>query len=238
MIIRNDSSTILKLGFIRQGLILAVGESATVSEDLVENASFKSLENSGVLTIVSYDTDDTRYVVKQELSSYIPPLVDVPLIKQTVAPVAELGKAKLYYLGDHVYGILEDGSVFKLDGGGNTPLFFSYRVVEPSITDRPVYETTGSIEQVLLAHDANLVRVVVQLSAALTSGDLTLNMKVGGITQVTTPAITLAIGEQSSSVVLTTPITCSQDDLISVSYDATAIQTGLDLFVIAYFMEI
>ncbi len=67
MIIQNTSGKRIYLGFYNQGLWLDPNQTYPVDTSIVESNSFKMLENSGKITIVFYDPDFTRYVVRQEI---------------------------------------------------------------------------------------------------------------------------------------------------------------------------
>lgn len=67
MLIRNNSSDQINLGFVNHVIRLEPGEIAEVEEIIVEEPSFQNLENLGILEILDFEPDPTRLAVKQEI---------------------------------------------------------------------------------------------------------------------------------------------------------------------------
>lgn len=68
MNIKNDYSGRVFLGFIKQGIWISPGQIIEVPDNVVENVTFKSMQNSGKISIVQFDPDHTRYAIRDELS--------------------------------------------------------------------------------------------------------------------------------------------------------------------------
>lgn len=67
MIIRNTSPGRFHLGFCSMGVWLNPNQTHEIDDSIVENETFRRMENEGKLAIVSFGPDHTRYAVRQEL---------------------------------------------------------------------------------------------------------------------------------------------------------------------------
>ena len=66
MLIKNISPIILYLGFVNQGVKLLPNQSTEAPDNVVENKTFKALQNQGKLSIIAFDPDHTRYAIRDE----------------------------------------------------------------------------------------------------------------------------------------------------------------------------
>ena len=69
MIIRNETASTIHLGFTNQsGTTLAPAETVEIPDQISLNESFRAAKLAGVISVISYETDDDDYVVQKELT--------------------------------------------------------------------------------------------------------------------------------------------------------------------------
>ena len=117
--------------------------------------------------------------------------------------------------------------------GGRTPYVFTYHVITPSTTGQTVYEAEGLLDALPVTAKCILESVYAKVSSVLSGGDLVITVKRNGAAQ--TPTFTIVSGEQSNSYTFSSPVAYAKDDILTVSFDAGAIQTGVSLFFALYF---
>lgn len=117
MKIKNISPSRLSLGFINQGVSLIPNQEYIVPDNVVENTTFKKLQNMGIISIVEYDSDFTRYAIKDELSS--DPVAEVNLLTETLIVLSPTT------VSSTTHTPIPESLVFKVNGIAYTSIVIS-----------------------------------------------------------------------------------------------------------------
>ena len=118
-------------------------------------------------------------------------------------------------------------------GNGITPYTFVYHLITPSTTGQVVYEAEGIVAALPVVSNCNLVHIYAYTSDILSGGDLVISIKRNGAVQL--PTVTITSGSQENNYTYLSPVAYIKDDILTVSFGAGAIQTGISLFFALYF---
>jgi len=108
-----------------------------------------------------------------------------------------------------------------------------YHLITPSTTGQVVYEAEGIVAALPVVSNCNLVHIYAYTSDILSGGDLVISTKRNGAVQL--PTVIIASGSQENNYTYLSPVAYIKDDILTVSFDADVIQTGISLFFALYF---
>ena len=143
MIIKNTYGKRIFIGFVAHGRWLEPNQLTDVPETVVQNDTFRRMENLGQLEIISYNPDQTRFAVLQE-----------------VKPV----------LDDHETRIddLEAGA----GGFPGVPIDFKFWRLPASILNADLYTEDILLEK-QFSSNVSVTKATIKLSTPVTAGTIT-----------------------------------------------------------------